>query len=104
MIRLFVVAGNTFYAVTPRRVMIRSGFWGTDFKAIDFEQIASLEVSVNPIEAAFGVGSIRFCPKSFGLNYNRSSLGAPSFAGITNPYDVFKLVKQAHDKQLPAVA
>ncbi|NIQ02030.1 MAG: hypothetical protein GWM98_17830 [Nitrospinaceae bacterium] len=30
-IRLFLVHGNTFYAITNKRVLLRSGFWGTDF-------------------------------------------------------------------------
>jgi hypothetical protein len=102
MLRLFLVVGNTYYAVTPKRLMIRSGFWGTDIKTIDFDQIANLEVSVNPVENTLGVGSIRFYPKIASLNGNRARLG--TFVGITNPYDVFKLIKQIQDKRLPAVA
>lgn len=34
--------------------MMRSGFWGTDFKAIDYDKIADLTVTVNPIENIFG--------------------------------------------------
>jgi hypothetical protein len=103
MARLFFVVGNTYYAVTPKRIMMRSGFWGTDFKTMDFDQVGSLEVSVNPIENALGVGSIRFYPKLLGVGTTRTPLGA-SFIGVANPYEVFKLIKQVHDKYLPAVA
>jgi Bacterial PH domain len=104
MLRLAFVSGNTYYAVTPKRIMIRSGFWGTEFETIDFDQVANLEVSVNPIENALGVGTIRFYAKfpTYSSNGIRSSLG--KFVGVANPYEVFKLIKQAHDKQLPAVA
>lgn len=102
MVRLSLVVGNTYYAVTSKRLMMRTGFWGTDFRTIDFDQIANLEVSVNPVENALGVGSIRFYPRALSLNGSRMSYY--SFVGVVNPYDVFKLVKQQHDKQLPAVA
>ena len=101
MLRLLLVVGNTYYAVTPKRLMMRSGFWGTDFTSIDFDQVANLEVSVNPIENASGVGSIRFYARAPFMN-GRAILAR--FVGVTNPYDVFKLVKQIHDGQLPKVA
>jgi len=52
---------------TPKRLMLRSGAWGTDFRTIDFDQIANLEVSVNPVENASQVGSIRFYAKMPGV-------------------------------------
>ena len=102
MLRLALVVGNTYYAVTPKRLMMRSGFWGTDFRSIDFDQIANLEVSVNPIENASGVGSIRFYSKMPSANGNRVTL--VSFVGIRDPYEVFKLVKKTLDEQSPRVA
>jgi PH (Pleckstrin Homology) domain-containing protein len=92
MVRLTLVVGNTYYAVTSRRLMFRSGFWGTDFKSIDFDQIVDLEVNVNPIENGYGVGSIRV------VTAGLTSRGRPifeSFVGISNPYEVFKKIKEA---------
>jgi hypothetical protein len=102
MLRLVLVVGNTYYAVTPKRLMMRSGFWGTDFRTIDFDQIANLEVSVNPIENASNVGSIRFYAKVSMANGNRGTLG--SFVGVANPYEVFKLIRKALDEQQPRAA
>jgi len=101
MLRLALVAGNTYYAVTPKRLLIRSGFWGTDFRSIDFDQIANLEVSVNPVENASNVGSIRFYSKMPTANGNRATV--TSFVGIRDPYEVFKLVKKTIDEQ-PRIA
>ena len=92
MVRLFLVVGNTYYALTTRRLMLRSGFWGTDFKSIDFDQIADLEVNVNPIENAYGVGSIR--AYSGGMS-NRGRPAFDSFLAVANPYEVFKQIKEA---------
>ncbi|HKN68129.1 MAG TPA: PH domain-containing protein [Gemmatimonadaceae bacterium] len=102
MLRLALVVGNTYYAVTPKRLMLRSGFWGTDFRSIDFDQIANLEVSVNPIENASNVGSIRFYSRMPSANGNRLTL--VSFVGIRDPYEVFKLVKKTLDEQPRAAA
>ena len=91
LLRLYLVVDNTYYAVTDRRIMMRSGFWGTDFKAVDFDQIANLEVNVNPLEHMLGVGSIRV------YSGRITSKGTPIFdrlAAIANPYEVFKLIKQ----------
>ncbi|HEV8233654.1 MAG TPA: PH domain-containing protein, partial [Gemmatimonadaceae bacterium] len=93
---------NTYYAVTPKRLMLRSGFWGTDFASFDLSQIANLEVTVNPIENAHGVGTIRFYSNSITSNGGRTVLGR--FIGISNPYEVYKLIRQAVDTRLPAVA
>jgi len=91
MLRLLLVHSNTFYAFTNKRVMIRSGFWGTDFKAIDYDRIQELTVTVNPIENLMGVGSI----KAFTGAY--SSKGAPvfdRFIAIDEPYEVYRRLKQ----------
>ncbi len=102
MLRLALVVGNTYYAVTPKRLMLRSGAWGTDFRTIDFDQIANLEVSVNPIENASNVGSIRFYSRMPGTNGNRVVLA--TFVAIRDPYEVFKLIKKTLDEQPPRAA
>jgi hypothetical protein len=102
IVRLLLVVGNTYYAVTPKRLLMRTGFWGTDFMTVDYDQIANLEVSVNPIENVYGVGSIRFFPKML-VTGSRTTIMA-RFVGITNPYDVFKLIKQTSEAKPPAAA
>jgi hypothetical protein len=92
LVRLFLVVDNTFYALTNKRLMLRTGFWGTDFKAIDFDQIVDLEVNVNPIEAAYGVGSIRAYS---GAMTRRGRPAFETFVGISQPYEVFKQIKEA---------
>src|SRR5919201_975232 len=92
MLRLYLVHGNTCYAVTDRRLMMRSGFWGTDFTAVNYDGIADLTVSVNPIENLFGVGSIAaFC----GRTTSKGARVYDSFVAIANPYEVFKQIKEA---------
>jgi PH (Pleckstrin Homology) domain-containing protein len=92
LIRLFLVMGRTYYAVTNKRMMLSTGFWGSDFKTIDLNQLAGLDVSVNPIERMQGVGSIRAFSGAL------TSRGRPifdTFVGIGNPYEVFKKINDA---------
>ena len=90
MLRLCLVYGNTCYAFTNKRILLRTGFWGIDFKGIDFDRIQETDVTVNPIENMLGVGTIKMF--SGGL----TAKGAPTFnyfIGIENPYEVYKQLK-----------
>lgn len=90
MIRLCLVYGNTCYAFSNKRVLLRTGFWGIDFKGIDFDRLEQLEVTVNPIENMLGVGTVKM------FSGGMTSKGAPTFnyfIGIENPYEVYKQLK-----------
>lgn len=90
LVRLFLVFKNTTYATTNKRILLRGGFWGIDFKSIDYDKIFDIRVVVNPIENIFGVGSIKINAGLMG------GMGTPiydSIAAISNPYEVFKQIK-----------
>ncbi len=91
MARLLLVYGNTCYAYTNKRLMLRSGFWGIDFKTIDYDKIQELEVDVDPIEKLLGVGTIQAFS---GNTTNRGARVYDEFVGIQDPYDVFKHIKE----------
>ncbi|MGE5606141.1 MAG: PH domain-containing protein [Bacteroidota bacterium] len=91
LLRLFLVHNNTYYAFTNKRLMMRSGFWGTDFKAIDYDKIADLTVTVNSIENIFKVGTI----SAFTGNMTAKGMRIyDRFLAISNPYEVFKKIKE----------
>lgn len=90
MIKLFLVFNNTHYSITNKRIILRSGFWGIDFKSADYDKIMDLRVDVNPIENMFGVGSIKI---NTGLTGNKGTPVYDSLTAITNPYEVFKKIK-----------
>jgi len=90
MFRLVLVHKNTFYAITNKRVMMRSGFWGIDFNAIDYDKISDIQVTVNPLENMLGVGTLRF---SAGKVSSKGSPLTEDFIAIAKPYEVFKKVK-----------
>ena len=91
MFRLLLVFGNTFYAFTNKRLMLRTGFWGTDFKSIDYDRIQELDVTVNPIENLLGVGSIRVFT---GQTNSNGAAHYHRFVGIADPYAIYKRIKE----------
>ena len=91
MVRLYLVFNNTSYAITNRRLMMRSGFFGIDFKAIDYDKIVDLEVDIGPIENLYGVGTIRAFTGSLGDSRRGAS---DRFVAIASPYEVFKQIKK----------
>lgn len=80
IIRLILVHGNTYYGFSNRRVLWHSGFLGTDFHTLDFDQIKRADVSVNPLQKLLGLGTVRF--------------NTIKFVGIKKPYAVLKKYKQ----------
>lgn len=91
MVRLFLVHDNTYYAFTNKRLMMRSGFWGTDFKALDYDRIAEIDVNVNPIENMLGVGSIMAFS---GATSSKGTRIYDYFIGVEKPYEIFKRIKE----------
>jgi uncharacterized membrane protein YdbT with pleckstrin-like domain len=94
MLRLILVYRNTFYAYTDKRLMLRSGFFGIDFKAIDYDKIQNLEVNVNPLERFLNVGSIKVFTGEYQTTKNGTRAIFSQFTAIENPYEVFKQIKQ----------
>ena len=94
MFRLALVYPNVNYAITTKRVMLRSGFFGIDFKAVDFDKIQNLEVNVGPLERLLNVGSIKIFSGETMSTKNGVQSMHDTFKGIANPYGIFKQLKQ----------
>lgn len=93
------------YAITEKRVIIKSGIIGTDFKSIYFDQIRGIFVDVGLIGKIFKVGSIkidvgktRTYSVGGGLNkpgHIETKTMYDTLKHIDNPYEVFKNVQHA---------
>ena len=96
---------NTFYAITNKRLIIRSGIFGIDYKSIDLSDISAVEPRVSIWEKVAGkhTGSILVgSPTRPILGYSNSSNayggGSFKFGNVNNPYDVAKEIKELADK------
>ena len=85
---------NTSYGLTNKRVMMRTGFIGTNFKSIDYDKISDIEVTVNVIERAFNVGTIKIFSGRTQTDDGVTSKLYDRWEAIPNVYEVFKKVKQ----------
>ena len=85
---------NTAYGYSNKRVMMRTGFIGTDFKSIDYDKISDIEVTVNIIERMYNVGSIRFFSGRTQTDEGNTTKLYDVWSAIENPYEIFKMVKQ----------
>ena len=82
---------NTEYAFTEKRVALKSGFLGIDYKTIDYDQITDIEVRVNVIEKLFSVGTIKIYT---GRNTENERKATDDIIAIKDPYDFFKELKK----------
>ncbi len=85
---------NTAYSYSDKRVMMRSGFIGSDFKTIDYDKISNIEVTVSIVEKMYNVGTIKFFSGRTQTDEGITTKLYDSWSAIENPYEVFKKVKQ----------
>ena len=69
---------NIEYAFTDRRIIIRSGFIGIDFKNIYYSEVSSVNVKVGVVDRILKVGDV----------YIKSNNSASVLCDIRNPYEI----------------
>ncbi|MBN1775217.1 MAG: PH domain-containing protein [Clostridiales bacterium] len=83
------------YAITDKRIYIASGIIGRDVKLVEFSEVRAPGVQVGMIEKLRNCGSVRLTPfssaRSSGL---RRSIQSGTLLHISDPYTVFKKIKQ----------
>jgi membrane protein YdbS with pleckstrin-like domain len=85
---------NTSYAFSNKRIMVRTGFFATGFKIIDYDKISDMQVTVNLVERAFNVGTIKFYSGRTESNDDITTKIYDRWEAIAHPYDVFKQLKK----------
>ena len=93
MIRLFLNYENVYFAYTDKRVIIRSGLCGIDYKSISLDSITDIEVNVNPLENTRGLGTLIINDSYIGHGDNRRRVMNKLY-GISNPYEIYKNLKK----------
>lgn len=88
---------NRYYAYTNKRVIIRSGLVGVDFKSLDLDKIGALNVRVDLVDKMLkkNTGTIRF--GSMASPINQQSTPYYSFTDIEKPYEIYKIIKEDID-------
>lgn len=99
-IMLFVMLWEkkTVYAVTNKRVLIRTGFIGVDYKSLDFSMVGAFTVNVNWIDKLINknTGSLSFGSMASPITTNANSRF--NFLYIENPYEIYRQIKELIDE------
>lgn len=92
----FVSYKKRLYCITNKRIIIRSGFIGVDFSALDIKAINSINVTVNFLDKWVkpNTGTITFGSASTPLVLQGKGVSRFLFAHIENPYEVYKEIKE----------
>jgi len=88
---------NLYYAYTDKRLIIRSGVFGVDYKTLDLDMIGAVDVSVSLIDKMLkkNTGSIRF--GSMASPINTTNATPYKFAHVIDPYETCKKIKAVID-------
>ena len=81
------------YAITSKRIIIRSGFFARNFITVDYVNLTDISVSIGLIGRLTNTGDIIFIS---GMGIFTEKTGRNGLAAIEKPYEVFKLLKQVY--------
>lgn len=97
VIMLVLWLNKTIYAVTNKRILIRTGYIGVDYKSLDYTLLGALTVNVNFLDKLLrkNTGSISFGSMASPMVSNTASKF--SFSYIKDPYVEYKEIKEIID-------
>jgi hypothetical protein len=90
---------KTVYAWTNKRVLIRTGYIGVDYKSLDLNMVGALSVNVNIVDKLLhkNTGTIAFGSMASPMTMQNASKF--SFSFIHDPYQIYKEVKVYIDQK-----
>jgi len=85
---------NLFYAYSNKRIIIRSGIFGVDFKSLDMSMIGAVNVYVSLLDKILNknTGSLSFGSTASPMVYGKSA-SMYNFSHIVMPYETCKEIK-----------
>ena len=88
---------NVYYAYSNKRIIIRSGIFGVDYKSLDMSMIGAVDVYVSLLDKLLkkNTGSLSFGSAASPLGSSHSS--PYRFNNITLPYEICKEIKSFID-------
>ena len=89
---------NTYYAYTNKRVIIRKGIFGVDYKSLDMSMIGAIDVSVSVIDKIISknTGSISYGSMASPIAGQNGVMFR--FSHIRAPYETYKEIKTVIDE------
>ena len=93
----FVRYNKAYYYVTNKRLIVRGGFVGVDYRSLQLSAISMVDVRVDFLDKLVknNTGTIIFGSSSTPVvNGQHNSTASFSFSHIDNPYDAYKEIKE----------
>ena len=75
---------NLYYAYTNKRLIVRSGVIGVDYRTLDYKDITATSVNVDFLDKGSKTGSLRFASPTSSISFNY----------VQNPYELLKEIKE----------
>lgn len=90
---------NKFYAYTNKRIIIRGGIFGIDYKSLEFKHLSATIVNVSLLDKILrrNTGNIRFGSPSSPVGGMNAAANPYIFAHIVKPYDTLREIKECID-------
>ena len=88
-----------WFCYTNKRIIIRSGVIGVDYKTLDYELIGGISVNVSLLDKLVKpeTGTISFASAASPVYQNTKGISQYVFTSIDKPYDVYKRIKEYFD-------
>lgn len=93
---------NLYYAYSNKRLIIRTGVFGVDFKSLEIKMIGATNVYVSLLDKilAKNTGTISFGSMASPMvSYGNSNSMGYKFTHISLPYETYKEIKNIIDEQ-----
>jgi len=86
---------NRYYAYTNKRIIIRSGIIGVDFKSLEFKTLTATIVRVTPLDKILrrNTGNLRFGSPAAPVG-NLYTMNPYTFKHLVKPYDTLREIKE----------
>lgn len=84
----------TYYAITSKRVIIKSGLIGADLRSVYYEQMRSVFVDVGIVGKLFGTGTVMIDTGQITQTDKGTKTIYDRLANIRHPYDVYKILQE----------
>ena len=89
---------NTYYAYTNKRVIIRKGIIGVDYKSLDLDMIGVVTVNVGVLDKIMQKNTGTICYGSMASPVGGQNGPMFRFSHIVNPYEIYKEIKTVIDE------
>lgn len=75
---------NTYYAYTNKRLIVRSGVIGIDYKSLGYKDVTASSVNVGILDKGSKTGSIAYRSPTTSIQFNH----------VEHPYELMKEIKE----------